>query len=672
MAALIIAFLLLGRWLEARGRGRASAAIRHLLELEAKEAHLVLPDGRERLVPAATLAVARWCGSGPARRCPSTARCGPGPRRVDESMLTGESVPVDKEPGDAVFGATFNGHGVITVEATAVGSATVLAAIVRLVNAAQGSKAPVQRLADRVARVFVPVVLATAGATLAGWALIAHRPYQGLLAAVAVLIVACPCALGLATPVAIMVGTGRGASLGVLIKGGEVLERSQRIDTVVLDKTGPSRPGRMALVEVVRRRDAPPTAAGPGRGGRGGLRAPHRPGHRRPPPPRRPASRPTGRRISGPSRATVSPPPSTATRSWSGAGCCWPAAGMTWRRPRASAAGAGGHRPHRRPGRCRRQSPGAPWPWPTPSSQAPRAALDHLRALGLDLVMLTGDNASTAAAVARQVGIDRVVAGVLPGGKAAEIARLQAEGRVVAMVGDGINDAPALVAGRPRASPSGRAPTWPSRRRTSPCWPPTWRAWPPPSACRSAPTRRSCENLGWAFGYNTAALPLAALGLLNPVVAGAAMGMSSVSVVANSMRLRRFQPEVGKSAAGVARIRMGRRGLVAAWLAPMLLLAGTIAGTRWLARTGHPTDRTVYLDVTPAGIVPSHLVAGVGEQVAFVFRNRTTATCTVQVGSWAGPVLRPGGAATATVTVAGHGQLTVGCRGGAVSSVAVS
>ena len=290
--------------------------------------------------------------------------------------------------------------------------------------------------------------------------------------------------------------------------------------------------------------------------------------------------------------------------------------------------------------------------------------------MGLDLVMLTGDNEGTAAAVARQVGIERVVAGVLPGAKAAEIARLQAEGRVVAMVGDGINDAPALVPadlgiaigiGHRRGHRG--VGHHPAVRRTS-------RAWPPPSGCPQRTHQTILENLGWAFGYNPAAVPLAALGLLNPVVAGAAMGLSSVSVVANSLRLHRFQPEVGKNAIGVARIRMGRRGLVAAWLAPMLLLAGTINGTRWLARPGPPYDRTVYLDVTPSGLSRPQVVAASGERVAFVIRNHRSAVFGHH-RSMGGPVVGPGATATATVSLVGHGQVPFGCAGGPVASVIV-
>ncbi|HEX2064973.1 MAG TPA: heavy metal translocating P-type ATPase, partial [Acidimicrobiales bacterium] len=249
-SALIIAFLLLGRYFEARAKGRASSAIRRLLELGAKQAR-VLVDGEERTVPVERVAVGDLVRVRPGEKIPVDGVVVEGASAVDESMLTGESVPVDKGPGAHVAGATINAHGLLIVRATAVGADTALAQIVRLVEEAQGTKAPVQRLADRISSVFVPVVLVLALFTLAGWAMLAGDPGDGLVAAVAVLIIACPCALGLATPTAIMVGTGRGAAMGILIKGGEVLERSKRIDMVVFDKTGTLTAGRMSLTDVV-------------------------------------------------------------------------------------------------------------------------------------------------------------------------------------------------------------------------------------------------------------------------------------------------------------------------------------------------------------------------------------------------------------------------------------
>jgi heavy metal translocating P-type ATPase len=671
MAALIIAFLLLGRWLEARGRSRASAAVRALVELEARDAHLVLPDGTERLVPTAELTAGQVVRVRPGEKIPVDGTVGSGSSAVDESMLTGESVPVDKAPGDAVFGATVNGHGVLTVEATAVGAASALAAIVRLVSAAQGAKAPVQRLADRVARVFVPVVLVAAAGTFAGWALVAHRPYQGLLAAVAVLIVACPCALGLATPVAIMVGTGRAANLGVLIKGGDVLERSQRIDTVVLDKTGTITMGHMSLVEVV-------TVAAVSETQLLALAAAAEAG----------SEHPIGRAlVAGANERGVSAPAAVADfQAVAGHGVrarvdgrpvlvgrslLMAAQGVTV--PPALAAHVErlettGHTV------VLAACDGATWgafALADTVKAGAAEALGTLRAMGLDLVMLTGDNPSTAAAIARHVGIERVVAGVLPGAKAAEIARLQAQGRVVAMVGDGINDAPALVqADLGIAIGSGTDVAIEASDITM------LSAGLEGVATAIRVSQRThqtiLENLGWAFGYNTAALPLAALGLLNPALAGATMGLSSVSVVANSLRLRHFEAGAGKSLAGAARIRMGRRGVVAAWLAPMVLLAGIVAGARWAGRPAAPVNRTVYVEVTPTGLSPSQVGAASGERVVFVVRNRTASTCSVNVGSRAGPHVRPGAAGRVTVQLEGRGQVPLGCAGGRVGSVIVT
>jgi soluble P-type ATPase len=290
-------------------------------------------------------------------------------------------------------------------------------------------------------------------------------------------------------------------------------------------------------------------------------------------------------------------------------------------------------------------------------------ALDTLRAMGLDLVMLTGDNPSTAAAIARQVGIERVVAGVLPGAKAAEVSRLQGEGRVVAMVGDGINDAPALVqADLGIAIGTGTDVAIEASDITM------LSAGLEGVATAIRVSQRThqtiLENLGWAFGYNSAALPLAALGLLNPALAGATMGLSSVSVVANSLRLRHFE-------AAPARVRMGRRGVLAAWLAPMVLLAVVVAGTRWVGRSGVATDRTVYVDVTPAGLSPAQLVAGSGERVVFVIHNRTGRTCEINIGSRVGPAVRPAATGMVKVDLAGRGQVPLSCAGGPAASVTV-
>ena len=539
-AALIVSFLLLGRYFEARAKGRASRAIRALLELGAKEARL-LDDGEERTVPVQRVGVGDLLRVRPGEKIPVDGLVVDGASAVDESMLTGESVPVDKGPGDTVAGATLNANGVLTVRATAVGADTALAHIVRLVEEAQGTKAPVQRLADRISAVFVPAVLVVALATFLGWWLLAGEPQEGLVAAVAVLIIACPCALGLATPTAILVGTGRGAAMGVLIKGGEVLERSTRIDTAVFDKTGTLTEGRMALTEVV-------TAGGVDAGEL----------LRRAASVEDASEHPVGRAIVvGARQRGVEPGTPSDFAAVAGYGVRGAVDGvvvLVGRRRLLAEAGLS-IPPALEAEAARLEQEGrtavfAGWEGEARGvlavADTPRpgaaAALDELRAMGIDCVMITGDNRATADAIAAQVGIDRVLAEVLPADKVAEVRRLQAEGRVVAMVGDGVNDAPALVAadlgiaigtGTDVAIESsditllsadidGVATAVRLSRRTF---------------------RTILQNLGWAFGYNVAAIPLAIGGALNPVIAGAAMAFSSVSVVTNSLRLARFRPQ---------------------------------------------------------------------------------------------------------------------------------
>ena len=673
MAALIVAFLLLGRWLEARGRARANAAVRKLAELGATDARLVLPASSgpeiEVTVPVASLVPGQVVRVRPGEKIPVDGTVVAGVSSVDESMLTGESVPRDKSPGDFVVGATLNGYGVLTVRVTAVGAATALAGIVRLVSAAQGSKAPVQRLADRVARIFVPVVLATAAVTVAGWALIAHHPYQGLLAAVAVLIVACPCALGLATPAAIMVGTARGAALGVLIKGGEVLERSQRIDTVVFDKTGTLTTGIMSLVAVV-------TADGVSEEELLAVAAAAEAG----------SEHPVGRAIVAGAAARAGAVAAAAAedfRAVTGHGVAATVSGRDVLVGRPLLLAAYVTPPALRTAVDELEAAGRTvvlcgWDAEVRGAIAladtvkPDAAtaLATLRQMGLELVLLTGDNARTAVAVGRQVGIERVVAEVLPGAKAAEISRLQAEGRVVAMVGDGINDAPALVqADLGIALGTGTDIALEASDITM------ISAGLEGVATAVGLSQRTyqtiLENLGWAFGYNVAALPLAAFGLLNPVVAGAAMGLSSVSVVGNALRLYRYPTAEPKEAPPPAGRSAGRRSLVAAWIAPVVLLSLVIGGSRWVTSRAHPVHRTVYLEVTAAGFSPSQVSVASGERVAFVVHNRLTDACGLRLGSRHGPSIAAGATGTLTATVSGHGQLPAGCAGGPQVPVAV-
>ena len=575
MAALIIAFLVLGRWVEARAKGRATHAITALLELGAKEASLVDPSdpAGEHRVPVERVRVDDVVRVRPGEKVPVDGVVVDGASAVDESMLTGESVPVDKVPGDAVAAATVNRQGVLTVRATAVGADTALARIVALVAEAQGSKAPVQRLADRVAGVFVPVVLVLALLTFAGWAVLAGNPGEGLLAAIAVLIVACPCALGLATPMAIMVGTGRGAALGVLIKGGEVLERSKDVDTVVFDKTGTLTTGEMSLTDVV-------PADGVAEDELLAVAAAAEVG----------SEHPVGRAVVAAARGRgLDLAPATAFEAVTGAGVratVNATAVVVGRRRLLEESGTAvppdlGEEADRLEG-LGRTVVFAGWDGQARGVLAvadslrdgAAAAVADLGAMGLDVAMITGDNHRTASAIASRVGIARVLAGVLPAGKAAEIARLQSDGRVVAMVGDGVNDAPALV-GADLGIAIGTGTDVAIESSDITLLSPDLAGVATALRLSRATFTTILQNLGWAFGYNLAAIPLAASGLLDPVVAAAAMGLSSVSVVANSLRLYRF----GRSGHSAPRSSR-RRGVVVAWLVPALALVAVAVGTR--------------------------------------------------------------------------------------------
>ena len=536
-AAMIVAFLVLGRYFEARAKSRAGKAIRALLELGAKEAR-VIRDGVEVTVPVREVRVGDQMRVRPGEKIPTDGVVVEGSSAVDESMLTGESVPVDKSVGAKVAGATVNTSGVLTVEATAVGSETALAQIVRMVEDAQSGKAEVQRLADRIAAVFVPVVMGIAAATFLGWWLIGGDPVAGLVASVAVLIIACPCALGLATPTAIMVGTGRGADLGILIKGVEALERTRRITTVVFDKTGTLTHGRMELTDVVLA-DGTDEATLLRHAGAVEADSEH----------------PIGRAVAVGARERGKELPSvSAFEAVAGHGVRAEVDGtVVWVGSRKLAAEAGLVLPEALEEEATRlESLGrtavfAGWSGEVRGVLAvadtlkdeARTVIEDLHARGLKVAMITGDNARTADAIAREVGIDRVLAEVLPGDKRSEVERLQAEGEIVAMVGDGVNDAPALVqADLGLAIGTGTDVAIESSDLTL--------MREDLGAVVSAidlsrqTYRTILQNLGWAFGYNVLSIPLAAAGLLNPVIAGAAMAFSSVSVVSNSLRLKRF------------------------------------------------------------------------------------------------------------------------------------
>ena len=545
VAAAIVALLALGRYFEARAKSRAGHALRALLELGAKQAR-VLRDGQEVLVDIAEVQVGDLLRVRPGEKIPTDGEVVDGASSVDESMLTGESMPIDKQPGDRVAGATVNTSGVLTVRATAVGADTALSQIVRLVQHAQRGKAPVQRLADRISAVFVPVVIVIALLTFAGWAVFAGDPLAGLTTAVAVLIIACPCALGLATPIAIMVGTGRGAELGVLIKQIETLERTRHITTVVFDKTGTLTQGRMALTDAAVADGVDETEL-LRRAGAVEADSEH----------------PIGQAIADAARDRAGELPTVeAFEALAGEGVRASVDGVTvWVGRRSLLAAQGLTLSEELDARAveleqaGRTAVFVAWDG---AARGVLAVADQLKddaaevvaqlnGMGLTVAMLTGDNQRTAAAIADQVGIDRVLAEVYPGDKRGEIERLQQAGEVVAMVGDGVNDAPALVqADLGIAIGTGTDVAIESSDLT------LMRGDLPGVPLAIELSRRTyrviLQNLGWAFGYNVAAIPLAAAGLLNPMIAGAAMAFSSVSVVLNALRLRRFGRDLVRAA----------------------------------------------------------------------------------------------------------------------------
>ncbi|MET9775655.1 heavy metal translocating P-type ATPase [Streptomyces sp. NPDC006367] len=531
-AAGVTVFLLLGRWLEARSKRRAGAALRALMELGAKDV-AVLRDGREVRVPVSELAVGDRFVVRPGEKIATDGVVAEGGGAVDTSLLTGESVPVDVTAGSAVTGATVNAGGRLVVEATRVGADTQLARMARLVEDAQSGKAEVQRLADRVSGVFVPVVLLIAAGTFGGWLGATGDAVAAFTAAVAVLIIACPCALGLATPTALLVGTGRGAQLGILIKGPEVLESTRRVDTVVLDKTGTVTTGRMTLHEVY---------AAEGTDEKQVLRLAGAVEHA--------SEHPVARAIAaGAMEQTGALPDVTDFENVPGRGVRGRVEGheVTVGRLHGDLP-AGLARAKEEAEREGRTAVVAEWDGVARGvlsvadtvKETSAEAVAELRRLGLTPVLLTGDNRRVAESVARAVGVDEVIAEVLPEDKADVVRRLRAEGRTVAMVGDGVNDAAALAtADLGLAMGTGTDAAIEAADLT------LVRGDLRVAADAIRLSRRTLAvikgNLVWAFGYNVAALPLAAAGLLNPMIAGAAMAFSSVFVVTNSLRLRTFR-----------------------------------------------------------------------------------------------------------------------------------
>lgn len=543
VASAVTTFILIGRYLEARAKSKSSQALTALVNLGAKDVAVITGEGEER-IPIENLKVGDHFVARPGERIATDGTVIDGRSSVDASMITGESLPESKEPGDSVIGATVNQSGRLVIAATAVGNDTALARITQLVEQAQAGKAPVQRLADRVAAVFVPIVIALSVITLAGWLLAGSEPAFAFTAAVAVLIIACPCALGLATPTALMVGTGRGAQLGILIRGPQVLESTQKIDTIVLDKTGTVTTGSMSVAGFTTLDHTTPEELF--------TKAASLESY---------SEHPVAKAIVEHAKTQFELLTVENFDSLQGNGITGDINGKsiqvgkpTWiyqliKTPEHSAA----HDIN--PWVSENEAKGhtviaVSWDNEVKGfiaiadtiKQDSQKAIEQFRHLGLTPVLLTGDNSAAAHFVAEQVGIDTVYAQVLPEDKVNVVKELQTQGKVVAMVGDGVNDAAALVqADLGMAMGSGTDVAIEASDITLVNNNLTSAATGIKLARKTLATIKG--NLFWAFAYNVAAIPLAVAGLLNPMIAGAAMAFSSVFVVTNSLRLRRFAPK---------------------------------------------------------------------------------------------------------------------------------
>lgn len=550
-AAVVIALVSVGKWLEARAKRSTTAQIRALMSLRPERARVKRLEA-EIEIPVDAVALGDVVVVRPGERLPVDGTVIDGRSQVDESLLTGESLPVAKAAGARVIGGSINGAGLLHIETTAVGKAATLARIIALVEGAQSGKAPVQRLVDRVAGVFVPAVMAVSLLTFLGWWLIGGDFTAGVLAAVSVLVIACPCSLGLATPTALMVGTGVAARAGILIRDAEALERAHRLDTMVLDKTGTLTAGRPVVTEII--------ADGLSEGDLLRLTAAAQAG----------SEHPLARAVVvrardlGPLADSSSSLPLEDFQSQAGMGLTARVAGT--RVVIGSRRLMQKHEVPTADGERRAavlQEQGRTVMWVAALDPRPRwlgliaaadpikpesiAAMQQLGELGIDTVLLTGDNEQTAAAVGAQLGIHRVLAGVLPEEKAAEVRRLQAENRQVGMVGDGVNDAPALAAADVGfAMGTGTDVAMQTAGVTLMRGDP--RLLGDAIAVSRATYRKIRQGLFWAFVYNVIALPAAAFGLLSPMVAGAAMALSSVSVVTNALLLRRWRPAADRRA----------------------------------------------------------------------------------------------------------------------------